>query len=71
MAKLALTWGGTYGVSLLIQTPFLWLNIGLKCLLLFAYPFFLYAIRFYEKEELEVLKGLLRSQLRRWRNWKA
>jgi O-antigen/teichoic acid export membrane protein len=71
MAKLALTWGGTYGVSLLIETPFLWLNIGLKCLLLFAYPFFLYAIRFYEKEELETLKGLLRSQLRRWRNWKA
>jgi len=71
MAKLALTWGATYGVSLLIETPFLWLNIGLKCLLLFAYPFFLYALRFYEKEELEALKGLLRSQLRRWRNWKA
>jgi O-antigen/teichoic acid export membrane protein len=71
MAKLALAWGATYSVSLLIQTSFLWFNIGLKCLLLFAYPFFLYAIRFYEKEELVALKGLLRSQLRRWRNWKA
>ena len=71
MAKLALTWGATYGLSLLIETPSLWLNIGLKGLLLLIYPFVLYALRFYEKEELEALKGLLRSQLRRWRNWKA
>ena len=71
MAKLALIWGITYGVSQLIQTPFLWINIGLKCLLLFAYPFLLYGIRFFEKEELEALKRLLRSELRHWRNWKA
>ncbi len=71
MAKLAMTWGVTYGVGMLIRTPSVGLNIGLKCLLLFSYPFLLYAIRFYEKEELEALKGLLRSQLRRWKNWKA
>jgi O-antigen/teichoic acid export membrane protein len=71
MAKLALIWGTTYGVSQLIQTPSLWINIGLKCLLLFAYPFLLYGIRFFEKEELEALKALLRSQLCRWRNWKT
>jgi O-antigen/teichoic acid export membrane protein len=71
MAKLALTWGVTYGVSQLIRTPFLWLNIGLKCLLLFAYPFVLYALRFYEREELEAFKTLLSSQFRRWRNWKT
>ena len=71
MAKLALIWGITYGVSLLIQTPSLWINIGLKCLLLFAYPFVLHGIRFFEREELEALKRLLRSELRHWRNWKA
>ena len=71
MAKLALTWGITYGVSQLIQTPSLWITIGLKCLLLLAYPFVLYALRFYEKEELEALKELLGSQFRRWRNWKT
>jgi len=71
MAKLALAWGITYGVSQLIQTPFLWINIGLKCLLLFAYPFFLYSIRFFEKRELEALKGLLRSRFNHWRNWKT
>jgi O-antigen/teichoic acid export membrane protein len=71
MAKLALTWGIIYGVSHLIQTPSLWINIGLKCLLLFAYPFVLHGIRFYEKKELESLKGLLRSQLCSWRNEKA
>jgi O-antigen/teichoic acid export membrane protein len=71
MAKIALTWGITYGVSLLIETPFLWLNIGLKGLLLLAYPFILYTLRFYEKEELEALNRLFCSQLRRWKNWKA
>jgi O-antigen/teichoic acid export membrane protein len=71
MAKLAMTWGGIFGVGMLIQTPLLWLNIGLKCLLLSAYPFFLYTIRFYEEEELEALKGLLRSQLHHWRNRKT
>jgi O-antigen/teichoic acid export membrane protein len=62
MAKIALTWGITYGVSLWIEFPFLWLNVGLKCLLLLAYPFVLYILRFYEKEELETLKKLLWSQ---------
>jgi hypothetical protein len=36
-----------------------------------AYPFALWAFRFYEKEELEALKGLFRSQLSHWRNEKA
>jgi O-antigen/teichoic acid export membrane protein len=71
IAKIALIWGTTYGMSLLIQTPSVWLNIGLKCLLLGTYPFLLYAIRFYEKEEITVLKELLQSRLRHWGPWKA
>jgi len=68
MAKLALTWGAIYGVSLLIETPSLWLNIGLKGLLLLIYPLVLYALRFYEKEELHMLKRFFYSQLLRRRN---
>jgi O-antigen/teichoic acid export membrane protein len=71
IAKIALIWGATYGMSLLIQTPSVWVNIGLKCLLLGAYPFLLYAVRFYEKEEIAALKGLLQSRLRHWRARKA
>jgi len=36
-----------------------------------AYPVALCAFRFFEKEELEALKGLLGLQLHHWRNLKT
>ena len=65
IAKIAFVWGLIYGCSLLIRTPSVWLNGGLKLVLLATYPLILYVVRFYEKQELTTLKRLFRSGIRR------
>jgi O-antigen/teichoic acid export membrane protein len=71
IAKITLMWGMVYGISLLIRTPYLWLNLSLKLGLLVAYPFFLYPLRFYESMEVNVIKEFLRSWNRSLRAWRS
>jgi O-antigen/teichoic acid export membrane protein len=71
MVKIALVWVVIYGTNLLIQTSNLWLNIGLKLVLLTSYPFLLYVFRFYEKEELTMVKGFFRSGWHTMRAWRV
>jgi O-antigen/teichoic acid export membrane protein len=71
IAKITLMWGMVYGISLLIRTPYLWLNLSLKLGLLVAYPFFLYPLRFYESMEVNVIKEFLRSWNRYLRAWRS
>ena len=65
IAKISLVWGGVYGSSLLIRTPSVWLSSGLKVALLTTYPFLLYALHFYEKQELATFKRLFRLEISR------
>ncbi|MFX0198699.1 MAG: lipopolysaccharide biosynthesis protein [Candidatus Hodarchaeota archaeon] len=69
IGKIVLVWGMIYGASLLIQSPNTWLNGGLKLVLLVTYPFFLYLLRFYEKQELIAIKRLFQSRVYWIRNW--
>jgi O-antigen/teichoic acid export membrane protein len=71
IAKLVLAWALIYGSSLLVQTPIIVLNGGLKLVLVATYPLLLYVFRFYEKQELIVLKRLFQSGMYRVRIWNA
>jgi len=59
--KVVLAWGLIYGGSLLVQTSNHWLDCGIKLLLLATYPFLLYTLCFYEKQELDNFVRLLRT----------
>lgn len=71
IAKIAFVWGVIYSGSLLIRMPNVLLNGGLKLFLLATYPLLLYALRFYEKRELDTLKRFLRSGIHRLRTWET
>jgi O-antigen/teichoic acid export membrane protein len=68
MVKIALVCAVIYCTNLLIQTSNLWLNMGVKLVLLASYPFLLYVFRVYEKEELTMVKRLFRF---RWDSVRA
>lgn len=58
-----------YGLSILTNNLNLYISIGIKLLILFAFPFVLYIIRFYEPIEIERIQGFVKK----WgniRNWK-
>jgi O-antigen/teichoic acid export membrane protein len=59
LAKIALSWGLVYALSLLINTPSIWINLILKSLLLLGYPIFLFVIRFYSHQEIQFIKDTL------------
>lgn len=54
--KYILTWLGIYLVSTYVATPYLWLDICLKLLLLLAFPLILLAIRFFTPLEINTAK---------------
>ena len=56
IAKVTLALVGVYGLSLLISSQNIWLNIGLKLLLLVLYPILLILFQFLEKTEIKTLK---------------
>ncbi len=56
IAKMTLVWGLIYGGCLLIRTPKIWLNFGLKLGALASYPILLYILGFYEQQELIALR---------------
>lgn len=66
IAKLAITYGLVYAVSLLVATPNLWFNIFLKLTLLATYPFLLYLMQFYEEAELKAVRQFLGSRAARF-----
>jgi len=59
LTKIMVIWLGIYGLSLLINTPSIWINLVLKSLLLLGYPIFLIGIRFYSQQEIQFIKDTL------------
>lgn len=55
---------GLFGLSYLIATPHLWLNILLKMLLLLLFPIILLLTRFFTPREQEVALNFLKSRLK-------
>ena len=56
LAKIMVSWLVIYGLSLLINTPSIWINLILKTLLLIGYPLFLFGVRFYNHQEIQFIK---------------
>ena len=67
MLKLALAWGIVYSVSLLIASGSVWLDGGLKALLLLTFPVLLFVLGFFEDSELHAIRRVAQSLLRRLR----
>lgn len=59
MAKVALAGVTVYGASHLVDTGNIWLNGGLKLVLLGLYPLILFVYRFYNESEVATLKALI------------
>ena len=70
IGKIVLICGIMYGSSLLIRTPNIWFNAGLKLLLLSTYPLLLYMLRFFENQELVSINQLFRSGMHRVTTWR-
>jgi O-antigen/teichoic acid export membrane protein len=67
IVKIGLAWGLVHAASLLTQNFSTWLSIGVKSALLLAYPLLLYVLHFYQEKELDVLKDLTQSGIKRVR----
>lgn len=65
IAKVALVCGVLYALTLLVRFPNTWLNLALKLLLLAAYPFLFFLLRFYSSDEVAALRRLWRRLRRR------
>lgn len=59
LTKIMGTWLVIYALSLLINTPSIWINLLLKSLLLLGYPILLLGIRFYSQPEIHFIKDTL------------
>ncbi len=59
LTKIVAIWLLIFGLSLLINTPSIWINLILKSLLLLGYPIFLFVIRFYSQQEIRFIKDTL------------
>lgn len=71
IAKIGLVWGIMYGIGLLIKMPNIWLNIGLKLILMTSYPLILYLLKFYEPREIVAIKKIFLSIIKRFRSWSS
>lgn len=71
IAKIGLVWGIMYGIGLLIKMPSIWLNIGLKLILMTSYPLILYLLKFYEPREIVAIKKIFHSVINRFRSWSS
>jgi O-antigen/teichoic acid export membrane protein len=59
LVKILVIWFVVYGISLLINTPSIWINLILNSMLLLGYPIFLFVIRFYNQQEIHFMKDAL------------
>jgi len=60
MGKIALAAGAVFGVSLLVSTDAAYVNAIIKGMVLLAFPVVLYVTGFFEKEELQKVRELIR-----------
>jgi O-antigen/teichoic acid export membrane protein len=59
ISKLFLAAGLVYAISTFLNTPVLWMTLGIKTLLLFLFPVCLLALRFFSKPEIEKFKHIV------------
>ena len=62
MGKIVLATGAVFGVSLLVSTDAAYVSAIIKGMILLAFPVVLYVTGFFEKEELQKVKELLRRE---------
>lgn len=58
IVKLSVSWALVFAVSILVKSENIWINLGIKSLLLLVYPFLLFLFRFFTKSELDYGKSI-------------